>query len=165
MRTPASIARHPLHPMLVAIPIGLWIFSLACDLIYLAGSDAQEWPVVAFYSMVGGLIGAVIAAIPGVIDLLSLTDTRVRRIALTHMTLNLVVVVLYAVNVGLRAQGAGDLNLPILLSVIGVVMLGISGWLGAEMVHVHSVSVEPAPGAAPERQREPARPSVAPRGR
>ena len=30
MRTPASIARHPIHPMLVPIPIGLWIFSLVC---------------------------------------------------------------------------------------------------------------------------------------
>jgi uncharacterized membrane protein len=28
MKTPASIAGHPIHPMLVAIPIGLWIFSL-----------------------------------------------------------------------------------------------------------------------------------------
>lgn len=37
MRTPANIAKHPIHPMLVPIPIGLWIFSLVCDLISLAG--------------------------------------------------------------------------------------------------------------------------------
>ena len=34
MRTPASINGHPVHPMLVTIPIGLWIFSLAADVIY-----------------------------------------------------------------------------------------------------------------------------------
>lgn len=33
MQTPASIARHPIHPMLVNFPIGLWNFSLVCDLI------------------------------------------------------------------------------------------------------------------------------------
>ncbi|HZE60970.1 MAG TPA: DUF2231 domain-containing protein [Burkholderiales bacterium] len=36
MRTLANIAQHPIHPMLVAIPIGLWIFSLICDLVYRA---------------------------------------------------------------------------------------------------------------------------------
>lgn len=43
MRTPANVARHPIHPMLVPIPIGLWIFSLVCDLIALA-SYSGAWP-------------------------------------------------------------------------------------------------------------------------
>jgi len=42
MRTPASIYKHPIHPMLVVFPIGLWIFSLACDLIRLAGASAER---------------------------------------------------------------------------------------------------------------------------
>jgi uncharacterized membrane protein len=29
MRTPASISKHPIHPMLIVFPIGLWVFSLA----------------------------------------------------------------------------------------------------------------------------------------
>ena len=70
MRTPASIYKHPIHPMLVVFPIGLWIFSLACDLIRLAGASAEIWTNVAFIAMVGGLIGALCAAVPGAIDLL-----------------------------------------------------------------------------------------------
>jgi uncharacterized membrane protein len=58
MRTPASIVKHPIHPMLIVFPIGLWIFSLICDLIRLAGASPDVWATVAFYSMVGGLIGA-----------------------------------------------------------------------------------------------------------
>ena len=58
MRTPASIAKHPIHPMLVTIPIGLWIFSLATDLVRVAGSTDPVWPILAFYTMTGGLIGA-----------------------------------------------------------------------------------------------------------
>ena len=58
MHTPASIAKHPIHPMLVAIPIGLWIFSLACDVIRLLGATSPNWEVAAYYTMVGGIIGA-----------------------------------------------------------------------------------------------------------
>ena len=72
MRTPASIAGHPIHPMLVPIPIGLWIFSLVCDLIAAGGSTNPAWQTVAFYSMGGGIVGALLAAIFGLIDLLSL---------------------------------------------------------------------------------------------
>jgi hypothetical protein len=39
MRTPASISKHPIHPMPIVFPIGLWIFSLVCDLIHLAGAS------------------------------------------------------------------------------------------------------------------------------
>jgi len=68
MRTPASIFKHPIHPMLIVFPIGLWIFSLACDLIRLAGASGNAWPIVALFSMVGGLVGAPCAATPGLID-------------------------------------------------------------------------------------------------
>ena len=63
MHTPASIARHPVHPMLVAIPIGLWIFSLICDLIRVFGGTSPNWEIVAWYSMVGGILGALVAAV------------------------------------------------------------------------------------------------------
>lgn len=64
MRTPASIAKHPIHPMLVTFPIGLWIFSLICDLIGLAVANHAIWHTVAFYTMVGGIIGALAARCP-----------------------------------------------------------------------------------------------------
>jgi len=32
MRTPARIMDHPIHPMLIPFPIGLWVFSLAADI-------------------------------------------------------------------------------------------------------------------------------------
>ncbi|HEY9446402.1 MAG TPA: DUF2231 domain-containing protein [Burkholderiales bacterium] len=147
MRTPASIAKHPIHPMLVPIPIGLWIFSLVCDLTFLLGSGASLWYTLAFYTMIGGLIGAVLAAIPGFIDMLSLAGLR-RRIALTHMTLNLVIVALYAANIGMRINGAENSTLPIILSVIAIAMLLVSGWLGGHMVYVYRVAVDAGDDAA-----------------
>jgi uncharacterized membrane protein len=143
MRSPASIAGHPIHPMLVNFPIGLWIFSLICDLIGLREAAPNIWHTVALYSMIGGLIGALAAAIPGLIDLLFYKGGAppVKKIALTHMTINLTVVVLYVVNIWLRLSGHG-LTVPIALSVIGVCMIAVSGWLGGQMVHVYGVGVE-----------------------
>lgn len=124
--------------MLVSLPIGLWIFSLACDLIGAAGV-AGEWRTVAFYTMAAGLAGALLAAFPGLVDLVSL-PAGPKRTALTHMAINLAVVALFAINLWLRVTGgSGPLTLG--LSIVAVGLLAISGWLGGKMVYVHGVAV------------------------
>ena len=137
MRTPASIAGHPIHPMLVSIPIGLWIFSLVCDLVVASGSTNEAWRVVALYTLIGGIAGALLAALPGFVDLLSLPDGP-RRTALIHMGINLTVVALYAVNLWLRLDG----TMLVWLSVLGIGLLVVSGWLGGKMVYEHGVAVD-----------------------
>jgi uncharacterized membrane protein len=143
MRTPANIARHPIHPMLVPIPIGLWVFSLICDLVYVFGGHGENWAIVAYYTMVGGVLGALIAAVPGLIDMLSL-PRGFRRTALAHMTINLTVVGLYLFNIWLRFDEARDMTLPVSLSAIAVALLVVSGWLGGKMVYVHGIAVADA---------------------
>jgi uncharacterized membrane protein len=127
--------------MLVPIPIGLWLFSFVCDLLFVFGTGVSLWFTLAFYTMIGGLIGAVLAAIPGFIDMLSLSGSR-KRIALLHMTINLVVVALYAFNIGLRISGSEQNTVPVILSAIAVALLGVSGWLGGHMVYVYRVAVD-----------------------
>lgn len=141
MRTPASISRHPIHPMLIPLPIGLWIFSLVCDLIFVLGSDDSLWLTLSFFTMIGGLIGAILAAIPGTIDMMSLSGTP-KKLALTHMALNITVVVLFAVNIAVRVDATEIAGLPLALSVIAVTLLGVSGWVGGHMVYVHHVAVD-----------------------
>lgn len=147
MRTPANIAKHPIHPMLVAIPIGLWVFSLVCDLVYAFGGTSENWPIVARYTMIGGVIGALIAAVPGFIDMLSLPN-GIKRIALIHMSVNLTVVALYVVNVWLRLQ-AMQRHTTLLLSIVAIGLLLVSGWLGGKMVYLHGVAVQTPPEPAP----------------
>ncbi len=144
MRTPASIAGHPIHPMLVALPIGLWIFSLVCDLVHAGGSANPAWPTVALYTMGGGIAGALLAALPGLIDLLSLPPGP-RKTAIAHMTINLVVVALYAVNLWLRLPAPDNPGGLVWLSLLSVGLLAISGWLGGKMVYVYGVAVEGRP--------------------
>jgi uncharacterized membrane protein len=141
MRTPASIARHPIHPMLVPIPIGLWIFSFVADLFHVGGSANAAWPTVAFYCMGGGIVGALAAALPGLIDLLSL-PAGPRSTAIKHMAINLTVVVLYAINFWMRMENPADPGKLVWLSLIALGLLVISGWLGGKMVYEYGVAVD-----------------------
>lgn len=141
MSSPASIRKHPIHPMLVPLPIGLWIFSLVSDVVYSQSGDVV-WDRMAFYTMAGGVVGGLIAALPGFIDFLSLSDPRVKRVALTHMLLNLTVVALYVVNLWLRTTSASGAAAPLALSIVAVLMLAVSGWLGGELVFRHGVAVD-----------------------
>lgn len=152
MLTPARIGSHPIHPMLIPFPIGLFVFSLICDLISLGAQTPDNWISAALYTMVGGLIGAVLAAVPGVIDLLSLTERTVKKIALTHMALNVTVVVLYAVNLWLRVTSGTNHGGPLVLSIVAVAVLALSGWLGGEMVYRHAVGVEGGVAHTPENR-------------
>ena len=137
-----------------SFPIGLWVFSFVADLVRAAGG-APFWADMAFYTMLAGLIGALAAAVPGLIDFLALGGSRVRRIATMHLVLNLGVVGLYVVNLWLRTTRSPETTLPIVLSAIGFVLLVISGWLGGELVYVHGVAVASEREIAIHTERRP----------
>jgi uncharacterized membrane protein len=140
MTTRASIAGHPVHVMLVNIPIGLWVFSLICDFAYV-GTDDARWAITAYFTLGGGVIGALAAAVPGLIDLLGLRDARAVRVGMYHLVLNLGIVAAQAVNFWLRMEDGGDVAvLPRAISIVAVATLAISGWLGWHLVHVFGVT-------------------------
>jgi uncharacterized membrane protein len=147
MASPASIGKHPIHPMLVAFPIGLFVVAFLCDIGLLVTHD-PTYGTVAFYTIAAGVVGALLAALPGFIDYLSLKDRKVKELGTWHMLINLSVVALFAINWYLRTKAGlaltgGSTMIPFALSLLGTVMLGVSGWLGGEMVYVHGVAVEP----------------------
>ena len=144
MSSPASIKGHPIHPMLIAVPVGLWILALVCDVVYVLGLGGDLWTNTALVAVGGGGAGALLAAVPGLIDLLSLKDPAIRRIGLWHMVLNLAAVAVFAWNFWVRWQRGPTGDPPLLLTVVGVALIGASGWLGGEMVYVHGVAVERA---------------------
>ena len=142
MGSRASLLKHPIHPMLVPFPIALWIFSLVSDAVYGLGWGGTLWNEMAFYTMAGGIVGALAAAVPGLIDYLSMSDQETSKIAKIHMIVNLIVVGIFIADLWLRTMFAPGAGLPVVLSVIGVALLGFSGWLGGELVYVHGVGVE-----------------------
>jgi len=142
MGSRASLLKHPIHPMLVPFPIALWIFSLISDAVYGLGWGGTLWNEMAFYTMAGGIVGALAAAVPGLIDYLSMSDQETSKIAKIHMIVNLIVVGIFIADLWLRTMFAPGAGLPVVLSFIGVALLGFSGWLGGELVYVHGVGVE-----------------------
>ena len=153
MTSPASLGKHPIHPMLIPFPIALWVFSLIADVIYLWRGNPvwRDW--IAFYTLLGGILGAALAAVPGFIDWLSLTDRAVVRVANWHARLNVIALVVFAASFYLRTTGGaswvgGSYTIPVLLSVVGVILITISGWLGGEMVFKHAVAVDQRPDTA-----------------
>ena len=142
MRTPARIMDHPIHPMLIPFPIGLWVFSLAADVTYRVGGD-PIWLTMAYWTMLAGTIGALAAAVPGLIDYLSLTEPRAVRIGTVHLTLNLIIVGLFVANLVLRTMGNAATGLPFVLSIIAVGLLLVSGWFGWELIYRQGVAISP----------------------
>ena len=134
--------------MLVALPIGLWIFSIVSDLIFKFGLGSPVWNDVALYTVAGGIVGALIAALPGFVDLIGLQNPKTMTIAIWHMFINLLAVALYCFNFWVRMHRPPGDNLPILLSAIGIVLIIISGWLGGELVYVRGVAVKQPPNAS-----------------
>ena len=139
MSSPASIGKHPIHPMLVVFPLGLLNFSCAADLIGKNGKNEKVWKEVAVRTMAGGVIGALGAAVPGLIDFLSLKG-KAQKIGAAHMGLNLAIAGLFGYNL-LRRLKNPEAPAPVGLSLAGVAGLLVSGWLGGELVYVHRAGV------------------------
>ena len=148
MSSPASIGGHPIHPMLIPFPLALWFFSFIADLIYLWRGNPvwRDW--IAFYALLAGIIGAVAAAVFGIIDWLAIKDRVVKRVADWHARLNVIALLIFAASFYLRTVGGsrwvgGSYTIPVVLSVLGVILITISGYLGGELVFKHGVAVNP----------------------
>lgn len=167
MRSKVSIKGHPIHPMLIPIPIGLLVGSLVADMVYLA-DGRLFWYDMAWWTMAFGVIGALVAAIPGMIDYNAVVkeDRKARATGLAHMIINFSVVGLYLLNLALRynhlATDGPMLGATLALSILAILALGASGWLGGELVYRFGVGMSPqeprvtiAPETADETSRRP----------
>ena len=115
MSSPASVKNHPLHPMLVALPIGLWTFAFVCDVATFMGRG-DPWSTVGTYAIAGGIIGALLAAVPGFIDYLSIDEKEMKNIATTHLLLGLGAVVIFAIDFWMRQRLPQTSLVPLSLS-------------------------------------------------
>jgi uncharacterized membrane protein len=134
---------HPLHPALIAVPIGAWVAALVFDIGSHLVDDGHPLVVGARWLMALGVVGAVVAAAVGLLDLLAIpTGTAVFRTALLHMSLNLIVTVAYLLNFLLRPADAATVPPGWLaLSAASIVLLGAGGYLGGKLSFRYGVRV------------------------
>ena len=163
MYSRAKISGHPIHPALVAFPVAFYVATLASLIVFQALRDPFWFHVAAWTGLAGVVMGAV-AAIPGLIDLLSIpSHTRARQTAIAHGLLNVVTLLLFVIaTIYLWRQWRTplevslDATVPLILSAIGSVTLIAAGALGWTLVQTHHVGVtEQMPAAHAKAQTLP----------
>lgn len=141
-RSTAQLMGHPIHPMLVPFPIAFFTATLVCDLIYRQTGELF-WFTATQYLLGAGIIMALVAAVAGFTDFLG--DARIRAITVAwwHMLGNLLLVVIQALNWyrrhDLGAQAVVSTGL--MLSLVAVLVMLVTGWLGWEMVYRKRVAI------------------------
>lgn len=136
---------QPLHPLLVTIPIGAWVISLAFDLAAHAGNEEYVYARGAFWLIGVGIVGAVAASIPGILDLLTIArGTRAFRTGVTHLVLSDVALVAFIISFLVRRGGDSlqAASVPVMaLSVVALACLAVSAWLGVRLAYRYGVRV------------------------
>lgn len=153
MYTKARIAGHPIHAMLVALPIGGFVLTVGALLGYLGTNDLFYYRA-AMVANVAGVATALIAALFGAIDLLALPRSAARTTGFRHAGFALLTVGFFAASAGLLWHGWTarmmvygvyqlDATIPLALQLMGLLTLVIVGSLGWELVQTHHVGVVP----------------------
>lgn len=137
---------HPFHPILVTVPIGAWVASLVFDIASRIDkaprflTQGSEWLIAL------GVLAALAAATIGFLDFLTIpTGTPAYRTAVTHMVLNLLVTLAYALGWWWRYAASTDHGKvvvgQIVLSAVTLAVLAVSGALGGKLAYHYGVRV------------------------
>lgn len=141
-KSTASIAGHPLHPMLVPIPIACFIGTFFSDITYWH-TENLFWANVSIWLLTVGLLVTVLAVIAGLIDYAANPRIRALGAARGHAVGNIFAIVLSIINAFVHSRDGYTAVVPdgLVLSTLVVLILGLTAWLGGSLVYRHRVGV------------------------
>lgn len=160
MYSKERISGHAAHAMVVVFPIALFTSTVALLLAYTRTRDAFYFRA-AMVADLAGVITALIAMIPGALDLLALPrGSRARELGGRHASSALLVTIVFAASgwllyrdwttrVMVDGQWALAPTLPLAIAMLGLVLLIGAATTGWSLMQVHHVGVEPAEVPAP----------------
>ena len=140
LHSTAQIAGHPIYPMLVPFPIVCFIGTLVTDIAYWRSAQMM-WADFSAWLLAIGLVMGALAAIAGLTDFLGNRLIRAQAPAWPHMVGNMVVLLLALLNAFIHTRDAWTSVVPVglILSVLTVLILPVTGWLGWALVYRHGV--------------------------
>jgi uncharacterized membrane protein len=145
MNSKTKLLGHAVHPMLVHVPLGLFVVVALFDTVDRIAGQNTDLTIAAFWNTLAGVVAAVLAAFFGLLDLLAIPrTTRAFRIGVTHGFGNLVMTSIFGACAIARwavpgyRLSTGAFVLELFGMALGVVM----GWLGAELIERLGVSVD-----------------------
>lgn len=143
MKSKASIKGHPIHPIVVAFPIAFFIGAFLSDLIFLF-TARPVFVIVGKYLAIGGVVFALLAAIPGIIDYIYTVppQSSAKKRATQHGLINVTVLLIFAFAVLLRSDSNVNFLIVVVMELAGVILLTIAGWLGGTLVHRNQIGVD-----------------------
>src|SRR3954452_14337055 len=95
--------KHPIHPIVVHLPLGLWPAAALFDLLSRADIGGNAMVRLSFWAILLGLVAALIAIPTGLVDWLRIKKEKPAwRIGLYHMGLNALVVAIFVINAKIR---------------------------------------------------------------
>lgn len=143
-RSTAQIGGHPIHPMLVPIPIVCFVGTWVTDVVYWRTATIM-WADMSAWLLTVGLVVSILVVLAGLIDFLGDRRIRALRPAWIHGLGNAVVIVLSIINAFVHSRDAYTSVVPtgLILSSLVVLILLVTGWNGWTMVYRHGVGVSP----------------------
>ena len=144
MESRAKIFGHPVHQMLIVFPLGLLATSVIFDILYLI-TGYTSLSLVAYWLLVAGIIGGLVAAPFGAIDWLTIPEgTRAKRVGVLHGGGNVVVLLLFALSWYIRGRAEATPGaMAYVCSMLGAGLALWTGWLGGELVDRLGIGVDP----------------------
>ncbi|AGZ38697.1 DUF2231 domain-containing protein [Actinoplanes friuliensis] len=131
------IANQAVQPVLVMFPLGLFAMAVLFDLANVLGGP-DMLGALAYWNIVAGLVGGVLAALAGAIDMMFVRNgTPAKRIGVLQGLVNMGVLLIFAVILMVRMRtpdrvAGGGLLVVELLALAGAVF---AAWYGGELVN------------------------------
>ncbi len=138
----AAIMGHPIHPMLVPLPIGFLSGALATDVMYAVTRD-RFWARASRMLLTAGATTGALAAPVGAVDFLGIRKARQSREGRIHAVGNVAALAITTANLLLRAEDEQGAIVPRGMAMTAVVagLLVVTGWFGGELSYRKMVGV------------------------
>ncbi len=144
MESKAKLFGHPIHPMLVVLPLGLFLATMITDTINLINGNT-DLAAVSYFNISIGIITGLVAAVFGLIDWMGIpANTRAKHIGAWHGIGNVLVVMLFAASWWLRRENVNyePTQTALALSYGAIAVGAVTAWLGGEMVYRLNIGVD-----------------------
>jgi uncharacterized membrane protein len=143
MESRIKLLGHPMHQMLIVIPLGLLATAVFFDLVAVGLRDGY-WSEISYWMIAPGVVSGLVAAPFGLIDWLAIpAGTRAKRIGAVHGLGNVIVVMLFGLSWVMRSDAPrAPETMALALSFTGGALALFTGWLGGELVDRLGVGVD-----------------------
>jgi uncharacterized membrane protein len=144
MESRIKVLGHPLHPLLIVLPLGLLSIAVIFDIVQLLTGN-NTFSIAAYWNIAAGVVTGLLAAAAGLRDWLAIPGgTRAKTVGALHGLGNLIVVVLFAASWWMRRDSVDYVpdTLAFFLGLVAFGIAGFTGWLGGELVYRLRVAVD-----------------------